>query len=89
MTPEYAVDILHSLILQSLILVGPLLVTAVVMGVAISLIQTVTSIQDQTLTFVPKIFGLGLVGMLLSPWMLGSMMEVTRTFFMRIVDMSP
>ncbi|MTV27330.1 flagellar biosynthetic protein FliQ [Nitriliruptoraceae bacterium ZYF776] len=51
-------------------LAGPLLITALVIGVVVSLIQTVTQIQEMTLSFVPKLVGLGVVLLVAGNWML-------------------
>ena len=48
----------------------PILLTSMIIGLVISIVQTVTSIQEQTLTFVPKVLGVFLVIMLIGNWML-------------------
>ena len=75
MNPEFATEVLKNLMLQAVTLAAPVLMTGLVVGLAISLFQSVTSIQEQTLTFVPK--ALAIVGMLvlLLPWMLRSLIE--------------
>ena len=57
MNIEMAVDIFRTLIVTSLILISPILGAAIGIGLLVSLLQTVTSIQDQTLTFAPKLVG--------------------------------
>lgn len=52
---------------------APLLLTSLCVGLTVSIFQTVTSIQEQTLTFVPKILSIFLVLMLLGHWMLNNM----------------
>lgn len=52
---------------------APLLLVSLVIGLVISIFQTVTSIQEQTLTFVPKILGVFITMMILGHWMLNSM----------------
>ena len=54
---------------------GPILMTALVIGVVISLVQTVTQIQEMTLTFVPKLIGSGLVVLFGGKWMLREMIS--------------
>lgn len=54
---------------------APLLLVSLVVGLVVSVFQTVTSIQEQTLTFVPKILAVFLTMMLLGHWMLNSMSE--------------
>ena len=51
-------------------LAGPILIVSLVLGVGVSLIQTVTSVQEMTLTFVPKLVGTGVVLVLAGSWML-------------------
>jgi flagellar biosynthetic protein FliQ len=54
---------------------GPILMTALIIGVVISLVQTVTQIQEMTLTFVPKLIGSGLVLLIGGKWMLREMIS--------------
>lgn len=49
---------------------GPILITALVVGVLVSVVQAVTQIQEMTLTFVPKLIGIGLAVLLTGNWML-------------------
>jgi len=89
MTIEMAVDLLQTLVTQALMTVAPMLATAIVVGVLISIIQTVTSIQDQTLTFVPKIFAIGVVGLATVNWMLRFLMDFATAFLTRLPEMAP
>jgi flagellar biosynthetic protein FliQ len=63
---EIANEALYTIILTS----APLLLVSLVIGLIVSIFQTVTSIQEQTLTFVPKILGVFIAMMLLGHWML-------------------
>lgn len=54
---------------------GPILITALLIGVLISLIQTVTQIQEMTLTFVPKLVGAGLVVLVAGNWMIRELVQ--------------
>lgn len=87
MNPEFAVEILKSMIIQAVTLMSPILLTAMTIGLGISLFQAVTSIHEQTLTFVPK--AAGIVGLLLVllPWMIRTMIEFTTSIFQRIPQM--
>jgi len=89
MNLEIAVDILQTMVFKALILVSPFLLTAIIIGIAISILQTVTSIQDQTLTFVPKILGIGIVGIIIANWVIASLADFTAGFFIRIAEMAP
>ncbi len=64
-----AKDALYTIIITSV----PILLISLVIGLSISIFQTVTSIQEQTMTFVPKIIGIFLGLMLLGGWMLENM----------------
>ena len=52
---------------------APMLLTSLVIGLAVSIFQTVTSIQEQTLTFVPKVLGIFAILMLLGHWIMGEL----------------
>ena len=54
---------------------GPILAVALIVGVVISLLQTITQIQEMTLTFVPKLVGMGLVLLVAGNWMLREMVN--------------
>ena len=60
---------------------APVLVTALVVGFVVSLIQSVTQIQEVTLSFVPKLIGVGLVILLTGNWMLGQAVDFTHDLF--------
>ena len=87
MTVEQAIDILHSLVVTALSVICPLLITAMAIGVCISLLQSVTSIQEHTLTFVPKMVGVILVLVFCAPWMLRTLMQFTTAFLTRLPEM--
>ena len=89
MTIEMAVDLVRSLFLEVLMLVSPLLLTSVAVGVSISIVQTVTSIQDQTLTFVPKIFAVGMTILVTAPWMVNMISEFASEMLQRAGGMAP
>lgn len=74
-------DLGRAALWQALVLAGPLLVVALVVGLLVSVIQAVTSIQEQTLAFVPKLFAVGLAFVFLLSWMLQSMIGYTMELF--------
>ena len=88
MNPEFAAELLKNLMFEAVTLASPILLTAMVIGLGISLFQSVTSIQEQTLTFVPK--ALGIVGLLvvLMPWMLRTMIEFTTAVIQKMPQMA-
>jgi flagellar biosynthetic protein FliQ len=75
MNPEVAVDILKSTVVFALMVVGPFLIIALVVGLASSLFQSVTSMQEQSLTFAPKIVAIAVSAMLMGPWLLHQMSQ--------------
>jgi flagellar biosynthetic protein FliQ len=63
---------------------GPLLLVGLAVGLVVSLFQAVTQIQEQTLSFIPKIVGVALVIVVLGPWMLGQLVSYTQNLFLSI-----
>lgn len=72
-TQEAVLDIAREAIYTTIITSTPLLLISLIVGLIVSIFQTVTSIQEQTLTFVPKIIAIFLVMMLCGSWMLDTM----------------
>ena len=80
--------ILRQGIIEVLLLAGPLLISALLVGLIVAILQATTSIQEQTLTFVPKMFVILFVLALLGGWMFGSLGQYTAELFRRIPDMA-
>jgi flagellar biosynthetic protein FliQ len=72
---------------QVLIVAAPLLLSALLVGLIVAILQATTSIQEQTLTFVPKILTILFVLAFLGGWMFSSLREYTIELFRRIPDM--
>lgn len=87
MNIELAVELLRTTFTQALTLVLPLLLAILFVGVIISLLQSVTSIQEQTLTFVPKLVVASIVFLATAYWSIQSMMTFTTLMFQRLPDM--
>ncbi len=77
MTVDSVVDIANNALYLIIKVSLPILLISLIIGLIISIFQTVTSIQEQTLTFVPKIVGVFLGLMLLGGWMIQNMVEFT------------
>jgi flagellar biosynthesis protein FliQ len=75
MTPQLAVDLLKQLVERIFLVASPLLVTAMITGLVVSLIQTITSLQEQTLSFVPKALTVLGVLLLIMPWAMQTIMD--------------
>lgn len=75
MTVEGVAEIAGSALMLILKVAMPVLLVSLCIGLLVSIFQTVTSIQEQTLTFVPKIIGIFVALIVLGPWMMNSMVE--------------
>jgi flagellar biosynthetic protein FliQ len=74
-------------IFQVIILAGPILLSALVVGLVVAILQATTSIQEQTLTFVPKLIVILLVLAFLGGWMFSSLGDYTIALFRMIPEM--
>lgn len=84
MNPELAIDLFKTTVVFSLYTVAPFLILTLVIGLITSLVQSVTSLQEQTLTFVPKLIALSALLLILTPWLLRSLSEFTVTIITRM-----
>lgn len=87
MNPEFAVELLRSLITVSLMVIGPIAGVAIGVGLVVSLLQAVTSVQEQTLSFVPKLIAIGGLLAIAAPWMLRHLTEFAHQTLERIPEM--
>jgi len=78
MTPEAVIDILRRALEVGGLVAAPVILVSLVAGVAVSVLQATTQINDSTLVFVPKIIGVVAVLVLLGPWMLQVYIDFTR-----------
>jgi len=63
---------------------GPILLVGLVIGLAVSLFQAVTQIQEQSLSFIPKIVGLAVLIVILGPWMMDKLINYVTNLYMAI-----
>lgn len=87
MNPEFAIELLKNMMYQALAIATPFLATAMTIGLAVSLFQAVTTIHEQTLTFVPKALGVVAVLLLLLPWIVRSLVEFTTAVIEKMPQM--
>ncbi|MFS0865092.1 flagellar biosynthesis protein FliQ [Fredinandcohnia sp. 179-A 10B2 NHS] len=81
MSPEFVISLAEKGIYTILMISGPLLLVALVIGLIVSVFQATTQIQEQTLAFIPKIVAV-LVGLVFfGPWMLSKMLSYTHEIF--------
>jgi len=76
-----ATELIRYALLLSLILAAPILIAGLAIGLVISVLQTITSIQEQTLTFVPKIAAMMVVAIAAIPWLLEQILQFTEDMF--------
>lgn len=81
MTDTMLVGIIKEALMVSLKLAGPFLAVSIVLGLLISIFQATTQIQEQTLTFVPKLLGIAGIGLFLGSWMLQIIVTYTQEIF--------
>lgn len=84
MNPDLAIDLFKSTVMFALYIVAPFLGVTLIVGLAASLVQSVTSMQEQTLTFVPKLLALSGLLLVLTPWLLRALSEFTVTIITRM-----
>jgi flagellar biosynthesis protein FliQ len=87
MTPELAIELIKNMMFQAVSLAAPVLLTGMAVGLLVSLFQAVTTIHEQTLTFVPKALAVVGVLVLLLPWMLRSLIEFITALIERMPQM--
>jgi flagellar biosynthetic protein FliQ len=86
MNIEQSVDILRDLVTVALTVSSPILLVAVSVGVVVSLLQAVTSIQEASLSFIPKVVALGITMVVVAPWILKTLMDFTMVFLNRLPE---
>jgi flagellar biosynthetic protein FliQ len=88
MTPEFAIELIKTTLLQAIAVAGPLIGVSMVVGLAVSLFQAVTSIHEQTLSFVPKALAVVGLGILLLPWLLRTVVEFTAQIIIKMPEVA-
>jgi flagellar biosynthetic protein FliQ len=84
MTPDLVAELLRQLMKESMILAAPVQIAAALLSFLLSLVQTLTSLQEQSLTSVPRLAAVALILLVGMPWFLGRMAAYTR---MLLVDL--
>ena len=88
MSENLVIGIVKDALFTSLKVAGPILLVSMLIGLIISIFQATTQIQEQTLTFVPKLIGIGAVGLLLGSFMLHTLVSFTQRIFELIIRIS-
>jgi len=85
MTPETVVEIGQQALLITVLLAAPLLLAALVTGLAVGLFQAATQINEQTLSFIPKLLAMVVALAATSPWLLDTITTFTRTLILELI----
>ena len=81
MPDDVLIEVLRKMLWVSVLLSAPVLLATMVIGLIIGILQAVTSIQEQTLSFVPKLAAIGLVLVLLGSWMTRVLVDYSAELF--------
>jgi flagellar biosynthetic protein FliQ len=87
MENEFAVEVVNQAIKVALMLSAPMLIGALVVGVLVSIFQAVTQINEQTLSFIPKILVIIAALVIFSPWMMETMVTYTQDLITSIPEL--
>ncbi len=74
-------ELMADAFMTALTMAGPLLLISVLVGLVIAILQAATQVHEQTLTFVPKLIAIGLVLLLMGPWMIAQIQDFTFRLF--------
>jgi flagellar biosynthesis protein FliQ len=86
MSENMVMSIIKDAISTGLLIAAPILIVSIVIGLLISIFQATTQIQEQTLTFVPKLIAVALVGLITGSWMLHNIVAFTTRIFVDITN---
>jgi flagellar biosynthetic protein FliQ len=78
------VDLAREALWMTMVISGPLLAVGLLVGLVVGIFQAATSINEQTLSFIPKLFVMGLTMSLAGGWMINTMVDYTKGIFTRI-----
>jgi flagellar biosynthesis protein FliQ len=83
------IDLARSTLVTALMIVAPALLIGMTVGLLMSLFQTITSLQEQTLAIVPKIIAVVITLLVMLPWILSTLRSFARELFERLADFGP
>ena len=84
MTPEFLTGFFFEAIKTAIMLAAPMLLAGLVVGLAVSIFQSVTSINEMTMTFIPKMLAVACALLFFLPWMVQTMLSFTQNLFTNI-----
>ncbi len=81
MTPEFLTGFFFEAIKTAVLLAAPMLLAGLIVGLAVSIVQSVTSINEMTMTFIPKMLAVACALLFFLPWMVQTMLSFTQNLF--------
>ena len=78
------VDLARQALWMTMLISGPLLAVGLIVGLVVGIFQAATSINEQTLSFIPKVISIGLTMSVAGGWMINTMVDYTKSIFIRI-----
>lgn len=88
MTPDYIVALGRETLFCAMILAAPVLLVGLSVGLVVAIFQAVTSVQEQTLSMIPKMLAVALTLIILMPWMIDRIVTFTGAAFERIATIT-
>lgn len=85
MTPDTVIDLGRTSLSMMILVSAPLLLSALVTGLVVSLFQAATQINEQTLSFIPKLLALALMLIFAGPWILTTMIDYTQDLIVQVI----
>ena len=84
MNQDTVINLATQAMMLALKIAGPILLLGLIVGLLVSIFQAVTSIQEQSLSFIPKIVGVAVLIVVLGPWMLGQIVSYAQNLYLSI-----
>ncbi len=84
MNQDTVINLATQAMMLALKIAGPILLLGLIIGLLVSIFQAVTSIQEQSLSFIPKIVGVAVLIVVLGPWMLGQLVGYAQNLYLSI-----
>ncbi|MBE6033273.1 flagellar biosynthetic protein FliQ [Aminipila sp.] len=80
-------DLLHTAVIVAAKVSAPILLISMAVGLIIAIFQAATSIQEQTITFVPKLFIIGIILVMSGAWIMATMVDFTKAIFAAMLEL--
>ncbi|MCW4463813.1 flagellar biosynthetic protein FliQ [Sphingomonas sp. BT-65] len=88
MEADRALNLLNDMLWNCMVVGGPVLIATLLIGLAVSVLQVATQLQEVTLSYVPKLLGAALLLILLGPWMIARVTDFARSLYLSIPSLA-